>query len=412
MATSLYLDAFSGISGDMLIGALLDLGLDFEAFKQQLAKLNVGGYRLTAKRVAHSSIYGTDFDTVLDVAGKDDAVVTEKDRPAHPAHGPHRHLKEIQQLINQSELSDRVKQHAIAVFTDIAQAEAAVHHRPVEEVHFHEVGALDSIVDIVGAFVALEMLDVDQVYCSEISDGTGFIKVAHGIMPVPVPAVMQMRVGTAIPIHQETNIRTELVTPTGIGIVKEIVRSFGDLPKNLEIEKVGYGFGNRRIPQFNALRVLKCKKKLSHQLVNQPEDQVISINANIDDQSPETLAPIIDLLMDQGALDAFFIPIQMKKNRPAVELTALVTPDDLNRLAALILKHTTTLGVRYQRLDRLIMARSFKAIQTKFGKITVKVAKFGEIEKTVPEFEDCLKASKAFGVSLQDVYQAVYQCLE
>ncbi|KRM12200.1 LarC family nickel insertion protein [Lentilactobacillus farraginis] len=261
MATSLYLDAFSGISGDMFIGALLDLGLDFNEFKRRLALLNVPGYEINAKRVAHSSIYGTNFDTVLSVAGKDDAVVTAEEAQAHHHHEPHRHLSDIKQLINQSKLSDLVKAHAIAVFTDIAQAEAKVHDRPLEAVHFHEVGALDSIVDIVGAFVDLEMLDVTDVYCSEIADGSGFIKVAHGIMPVPVPAVMQMRVGTTIPIRQETNIRTELVTPTGMGIIKEIVTGFGPLPKDWEITGVGYGFGNRQIPQFNALRVLKCKKK-------------------------------------------------------------------------------------------------------------------------------------------------------
>lgn len=412
MATSLYLDAFSGISGDMFIGALLDLGLDFNEFKRRLALLNVPGYEINAKRVAHSSIYGTNFDTVLSAAGKDDAVVTAEEAQAHHHHEPHRHLSDIKQLINQSKLSDSVKAHAIAVFTDIAQAEAKVHDRPLEAVHFHEVGALDSIVDIVGAFVALEMLDVTDVYCSEIADGSGFIKVAHGIMPVPVPAVMQMRVGTTIPIRQETNIRTELVTPTGMGIIKEIVTGFGPLPKDWEITGVGYGFGNRQIPQFNALRVLKCKKKtLSNQVVDAHRDQVISMAANIDDQSPETLGPMIDLLMEKGALDAYFTPIQMKKSRPAIELTVLMAPQDLDRLTALIFKMTTTIGVRFQFLDRFVMARSFRRVMTKYGVIKVKTAKFHGIEKTSPEFEDCLKAARKYQVSLQDVYQAVYQSL-
>lgn len=260
--TKLYLEAFSGISGDMFIGALLDLGIDFKAFKDQLARLHISGYELTAERVAHSSIYGTNFDTVLAIAGKDDAPVSAEEAHAHHHHGPHRHLKDITELIDKSDLSAAVKRHSIAVFTDIAQAEAKVHHMSLNDVHFHEVGALDSIVDIVGAFVALELLDVDEVHCSEIADGSGFIKVAHGVMPVPVPAVMQMRVGTSIPVRQKTNVRTELVTPTGMGIVKEIVSEFGTVPEDWEIQGVGYGFGNRKIPQFNALRVLKCKKKI------------------------------------------------------------------------------------------------------------------------------------------------------
>ncbi len=261
MAT-LYLDLFSGISGDMFIGALLDLGIDFQKFQSELAKLNVSGVTTSAQRVAHSHIYGTNFETTLDEPGKDDAPVVNEQK-IHHSHIPHRHLGDIKKIINDSDLSSEVKKHSIAVFTDIAEAESKVHNMSLEEVHFHEVGALDSIVDIVGSFVALEMLDVSQVFASVVSDGSGFIHVAHGVMPVPVPAVMQMRVGTNIPFYQLNNIRTELVTPTGIGLLKEIVTSYGQLPQNLEIEKVGYGFGDRKIPQFNALRVMKCKKKFN-----------------------------------------------------------------------------------------------------------------------------------------------------
>lgn len=266
---TLYLDAFSGISGDMFIGALLDLGVDFKQFETELAKLNVPGYHLHAERIAKSSIYGTDFDVHLpETVHKDEGFI--ETTPAHHQHTEGhthsqgdevRHLKDIEAIIDHSDLSDYVKTNAKQVFTEIAQSEAIVHNLPLNAVHFHEVGALDSIVDIVGAFVALELLAVDQVYSSELTDGSGFIKVAHGMMPVPVPAVMQMRVGSAIPIKQNPDLQTELITPTGMGIVKTIVDQFCPIPDDQTIIKVGYGFGNRETPQLNALRVMLCEKK-------------------------------------------------------------------------------------------------------------------------------------------------------
>lgn len=264
---TLYLDAFSGISGDMLIGALLDLGIDFEQFKAEIAKLNVTGYQLHAERIAKSSIYGTNFDVQLTDTPKDVGFVEHHHHHDHTTAGQHhhhqnaRHLSDILTLIEQSELSVTVKQHAKQVFQEIAQAEAVVHQVPVADIHFHEVGALDSIIDIVGAFVALELLGVEQVTASALTDGSGFIEVAHGKMPVPVPAVMQMRVGSAIPIKQDTSIQTELITPTGMGIVKTIVQQFTTIPNDQPINRVGYGFGKRETHQLNALRVLLYEKK-------------------------------------------------------------------------------------------------------------------------------------------------------
>ncbi|EHE85840.1 hypothetical protein CRL705_1044 [Latilactobacillus curvatus CRL 705] len=267
----------------MFIGALLDLGVDFKQFETELAKLNVPGYHLHAERIAKSSIYGTDFDVHLPEAmHKDEGFIeTTPAQHQHPhthatghahthqhanghthSHGDDvRHLKDIEAIIDHSDLSDYVKTNAKQVFTEIAQSEAVVHDLPLSDVHFHEVGALDSIVDIVGAFVALELLAVNQVYSSELTDGSGFIKVAHGMMPVPVPAVMQMRVGSAIPIKQNPDLQTELITPTGMGIVKTIVDQFCPIPDDQTIIKVGYGFGNRETPQLNALRVMLCEKK-------------------------------------------------------------------------------------------------------------------------------------------------------
>lgn len=264
---TLYLDAFSGISGDMFVGALLDLGVDFNQFETELAKLNVTGYHLQATRIAKSSIYGTDFDVQLTAVQKDTGFVEHHHDHPHTTHEHDhhhqnaRHLSEILTLIDNSDLSDYVKKNAKQVFTEIAQAEAVVHQVTVAEIHFHEVGALDSIVDIVGAFVALELLGVDQVYSSELTDGSGFIHVAHGMMPVPVPAVMQMRVNSQVPIKQNPEIQTELITPTGMGIIKTIVNQFTAIPADQTILKVGYGFGKRETKQLNALRVLLCEKK-------------------------------------------------------------------------------------------------------------------------------------------------------
>jgi len=262
---TLYLDAFSGISGDMFLGAMLDLGLDFDALEQELAKLHVKGYHLTHQRLAKSSIYGTSFDVEV-AGGKDHGFVETHHHAGHTvAEGHHhhdaRHLNDILALIDASDLSATVIEHAKAIFTEIAQAEATVHDMPLAEVHFHEVGALDSIVDIVGCCVALELMKIDHIIASPLTDGSGFINVAHGQMPVPVPAVMQMRVGSQIPINQRLDIHTELITPTGMGLVKTLVSEFGPLPAAETPTKIGYGFGQRDTGGFNALRAVLFEKK-------------------------------------------------------------------------------------------------------------------------------------------------------
>ncbi|WP_283096058.1 LarC family nickel insertion protein [Apilactobacillus xinyiensis] len=256
---TLYLDAFSGISGDMFIGALLDLGIDQDAFINKLSNLNIKGYSIKVNKIAQSSIYGIDFDVILDHGQKDTGFVEH--HHGHHHHHDARHLSEVNKIIDDSNLSDYVKSNAKQVFMYIATAEAKVHNLPINEVHFHEVGAIDSIVDIIGAFVALEMLEVDKVIASPLTDGSGFIHVAHGMMPVPVPAVMEMRVNANIPINQNSSIKTELITPTGMGIVKTIVSEFGSIPGNQNITKVGYGFGKRKTEQLNALRAVLFEKK-------------------------------------------------------------------------------------------------------------------------------------------------------
>ncbi len=256
--STLYLDAFSGISGDMFIGALLDLGLDFNVLEIELQKLNLSGYELYYKKESKNSIFGSSFDVILKDGQKDCGIAEDHHHHHHHHHG--RSFADIKHLIEHSDLSDFVKTHAIDVFHEIAKAEATVHNKPVDEIHFHEVGAIDSIVDIVGSFIGLEQLDITEVISSPLTDGCGHVNIAHGEMPVPVPAVMQMRLESSIPVNQRLDIKTELITPTGLGIVKNIVSEFSSIPADMDILKIGYGFGKKDTGCFNALRVLMLKK--------------------------------------------------------------------------------------------------------------------------------------------------------
>lgn len=396
---TLYLDAFSGISGDMFIGALLDLGVDFNTFRSELAKLHVSGYRLDQRRFPRNSIYGTSFEVLLNHE-KDHGFIEHHDHEA-------RHLNTILSLIADSDLSENVKRQATAIFTEIARAEAAVHHLPLEQVHFHEVGALDSIVDIIGSCIALEQLGVDHVCASELTDGSGFIQVAHGQMPVPVPAVIQMRIGTDIPIKQRPDIRTELITPTGMGLIKVLVSHFGPIPEYQTLLGTGYGFGKRETGSFNALRALLFDTKKSARTVEGDRDTVLLIETNLDNQTGESLRFAMDRLIDAGALDVFFTPIYMKKNRPAYKLSVLCTSEERDRFTDLLFTHTRTLGVRYQLMQRSVMRRHFETVETKFGPIRLKIAGHGTLIRQTAEYDDCAKAARTHHVSLDTIYEEV-----
>lgn len=264
----LYLDAFSGLSGNMFIGALIDLGLKLPDLKTELKKINLSGYELQSEKQAESAIFGTLFNVKLknDFGTQDQGFDENKIKQTH-SHAHVRHLTEIINLIRKSSLKENVKQHAINIFNDIGRAEAKAHNLPLKEVHFHEVGATDSIIDIVGSCIALDLMGVDKVIASSIADGHGFIQVAHGQMPVPVPAVANMLVDSGVPLHQRTDVNTELLTPTGLGIAKEFVSEYRPLDAEDNITKVGYGFGTRKTGSFNALRVFLCDTSLSQQII-------------------------------------------------------------------------------------------------------------------------------------------------
>lgn len=492
----LYLEPFSGLSGDMLNGLLLDLGGDLEKLKSELLKLGVGGYHLHAERREKSSIYGVDFDVHMDSGEKDTGIpgdfsnnhahlhlashndpqpsdkhphlhsqvegekvvhehahyhveeeghahehfhshvegaqsvhehehlhaeehehahlhATGEGHPHehHHHHGAVRGLKEIFSIIDNSQLSDEVKQHSRNVFYDIAKAEAAVHQKSIEEIHFHEVGAIDSIVDVIGFFIQWEQLGIEKVYATPVTEGSGTIKVAHGVMPVPVPAVMQLRKETNIPVHQDFDIHTELVTPTGLAIFKEIAPEFIQVPANTYIEKVGYGFGKRDTGKFNALRGSLLVQKHSSKEVFTTNDHVLKIETNIDDQTPEQLGFVMDVLFENGALDVFYTPVHMKKNRCGILLTVLTTPDQKEKFTTLLFKHTSTIGVRYGELERTIMRRSFEKLTTPFGEVTLKINEYQGIVKKTIEYADCEKIALENDLSITEVYTAIQSLL-
>ena len=414
--TSLFLEPFSGISGDMLNGLLVDLGADVELLHTELEKLGVDGFHLHVHRVAKSAIWGTDFDVHLHHGEKDTGIEGDFDHDHdHEHHHDHEHghshadarsYADIHELIVASQLSPFVKEKSLAVFLDIAKAEAAVHNMPVEQIHFHEIGAIDSIVDIVSFFILVESLGIDTVYSTPLTEGSGTISVAHGEMPVPVPAVMQLRKGTTIPITQDFTVKTELITPTGLALLKAMDPIFEPIPSHFTIQSVGYGFGKRDTGKFNALRGSLLKEDSSHSttIVHHTDDRIVEITTTIDDQTPEQLAYILNRFLDAGALDVYYRSIVMKKNRPGFELTLLIQNSQLEDFSTLLFKETSTIGFRYQQVDRKVMQRRFEQIDTEFGTVTVKINQYGSITKKTLEYEDCQRIAKEMQLPIQEVY--------
>lgn len=393
---TLYLDCFSGISGDMLLGVLLDLGLDANLFITELKKLDLDGYSI---KIAAKKNYGIQ---TTDVAVQLDPI------PEHPSSSGHHHsrnLSDCLEIIEKSSLSDQVKKNAARAFKEVAVAEAHVHGQSIHEVHFHEVGATDSIIDIVGTCIGLEMLGIERVYASALHDGTGFITCAHGRLPVPVPAVAQMLAASkaTIPYIQEA-ISTELITPTGLALIKTIASGFGRMPE-LAIQKIGYGSGKRDIGQLNALRGIVGES--SGPMTT--DSETVMLEANIDDQSSECLAYSMTRLFENGALDVFFTPIYMKKNRPAFKLSVLAKKEDEQKLARLIFDETTTLGIRTYPCARYTMKRDFLTVETPFGSISIKHAFGNGIDKYTPEFEDCARLARKHKLPLRKIYDAAQQ---
>jgi uncharacterized protein (TIGR00299 family) protein len=360
-----YFDCFSGISGNMMLGALVDAGLEIEELRQELAKLKLTGYTIEASRVLKRHIAGT----LVDVKTQEEGV--------------ERHLADILGIVERSDLSEEVKGTSGAIFTKLAEAEARVHGLDVENIHFHEVGGLDAIVDIVGSVVGLRNLDIEEVYSSPLHLGAGFVECAHGLLPVPAPATLELVKG--VPTYGR-DVKAELTTPTGAAIISTLTKGFGRAPA-MNVEAIGYGAGHRDLPIPNLLRV-SIGQAVEQRGQGYEQDVVTLIEANIDDMNPELYEHVMGKLFERGALDVFLTPIQMKRNRPAVKLSALVGEADLDGVLNAFFDETTTLGVRLYETRRNKLSRENITVETKYGKVDVKVGKLGDVVKNVsPEYE-------------------------
>ncbi|HEV2665652.1 MAG TPA: nickel pincer cofactor biosynthesis protein LarC [Blastocatellia bacterium] len=403
MARTLYLDCFAGASGDMLVGAMLDCGLDFELLRSELLKLGVGGYELSLNRARRSGISAAKFDVHLTVEHHSrERHHNHEHSQEHNPQSHHRALSEIKQIISSSNLSEQVKGRSQTIFQRIGEAESKIHDVPIEAVHFHEVGAIDSIVDIVGACVAFDALKIERIISSPLHVGSGTFQCAHGTYPVPGPATAELLKG--VPIYSK-DVEGELVTPTGAAIISTLAESYGPMPM-MKIEKIGYGAGTRDYPKFpNALRAIIGEMEEDADLT---PTTVTVIEANIDDLNAQVFGYLMEKALAAGALDIFYTPAQMKKNRPGVLLTLLCDPTDRERMCDLIFRETTTLGVRYRNERREILTREFVTVETEYGPIRIKVsrARDGRVMNASPEFEDCRVAAEKSGVGLRDAQTA------
>lgn len=402
--TALFLEPFSGLSGDMLNALLLDLGADANHLKNELNKLHLSDeYHITIEKCLKSSISGTDFDVHLTHTNKDHGILHDHHGHEHHSHDHVRTYTDIKELIEESELSDFVKEKSQEVFLDIAKAEARVHNKSISAIHFHEVGATDSIIDIIGFFILFESLAITQVHSTQLTEGSGFIHVAHGRMPVPVPAVMELRKHHDIPIVQDSDIKTELITPTGLAILKALKPQFCQQLHG-KIRQVGYGFGKKDTGKLNALRA-----SLVDIEAKDPQNKILKIEATIDDQSPEELGYLFDLFFENGAIDVYIQNVLMKKNRPANLITLLLLPEDLDKFTELLFKESSTIGFRYQVMERKVMERSQHSFQSSLGEVSYKVSRYKTIKKQKIEHDDCAKIAKKTKQSIQTVTQTIQQ---
>ena len=433
---TLYLDLASGISGDMFIAALIDLGLDAAGLDQELRKLQLGGYHLHVNRGHKQSIAGIRFEVHMEAHhehahGPDHHPNPEHDHErssghTHPenlstghqhehlqGHGHGRTFADIRRLISQSRLSDWVKQKSIAVFQRIAVAEGKIHGLAPDEVHFHEVGALDSIIDIVGACIGLELLGKPRILAGPVVEGTGWINCAHGRFPIPAPATLTILGARGVALSQcdEPN---ELVTPTGAALLAEFAENFGPMMR-LVAEKTGFGLGSRdNRTRPNVLRAILGETKAELQADGPgtethdwDTDKIAVLETNLDDISAEILGYFVEKALAAGALDVFHTPIQMKKNRPGVLLTVLCAEAEADKFCELIVRETSSFGVRRHTAERRKLAREFASVQTPFGSVTVKLGRLdGEVVQAAPEFESCRKLADQAKLPLKAIYAA------
>jgi uncharacterized protein (TIGR00299 family) protein len=434
-----YFDCFSGISGDMTLGALLHAGADVEALREGLASLNLSGWELRVRPVTRHGISAIDVEVHVEGVPATATGGSHAHDPhshgahGHPhdhehahthsredphSHGPHVHaqpqrgLREIRALIAASALPGVVKERATAVFQRLGEAEARIHACDVEEIHFHEVGAVDSIVDITGSVLALHLLGVERVACSPLPTGRGFVRAAHGLLPVPAPATLDLLRGLPI---VPSGIEGELVTPTGAALMACLAEEFGPTP-SMRVSAIGYGAGKKEFETPNLLRVCigdgvgDTSRSTPHYQPSTPAAEastVALIEANLDDMNPQLYGYVMDRLFAAGALDVTLAPIQMKKNRPGITLGILCEPDAVPAMAEILFSETSTLGLRTSQWERICLEREWIEAPTEYGTIRVKIGRSqGRVYVVTPEFDDCRREASARGVPLKEVQAA------
>lgn len=397
-----YFDCFAGISGDMVLGALVDAGADFEMLQKELEKL--------ALREAGGS---QEFELTLDRVTKRGILAADVTVSLHHHHTKHSHshgrgFGEIKSIIEASGLSERVKRDSVKIFRRLGEAEAKIHGKSIEEVHFHEVGAVDAIVDIVGACVCLQLLGIDKVYCSPIPTFSGTVEIEHGTFPLPAPATVEILKGAP---WREAGIEGEIVTPTGAAIVATLAEGFGPMPA-MSVESVGYGAGKKDFGIPNVLRVITGEATASFDTALSTQDlrpsaEVAVIETNIDDLSPQVYEVVMERLFEAGALDVYLTPIQMKKSRPATLLSVICEPAKVRDMSAIIFAETTSIGIRIDRRTRICLDREIVSVETEYGPIGVKVARHEETVLNIqPEYEDCKAAAIKHGAPFKRVRDA------
>jgi len=381
-----YFDCFAGASGDMILGALVDAGLDPDALKAQLAKLHLTHYDLQVQAVLKKGIGGSQ-------------VLVAVDQDHHHHH--QRHLSDIREIIEKSDLTPSVQQKSIQIFTRLAEAEAKVHRTNIENIHFHEVGAVDAIIDVVGAVAGLELLNIEAVFCSPLHVGTGTVECAHGTLPVPAPATAELIKG--FPVYS-TGVAGELLTPTGAAILTTLASDFGPMPA-MKFGTIGYGAGTSEPSIPNLLRMVIGEA--AQDVAEYDMEQAAVIETNIDDMTPQIYDYLIQRLLQSGVLDVFLTRVQMKKNRPGTLVTVICPPDMVGEVSDLLMRETTTIGLRWRIDNRIKAQRVIKEIRTTYGTVRIKVARAGDrIINIAPEYEDCKRLAIKRNIPLKDVMAA------
>jgi len=390
----LYYDCFAGISGDMNLGAMIDLGVDPDSLREQLRKIDIGPYEIRVTRDQRRGIFGTKLDVILPPG---------EGAPAADGHG-HRSFKDIAGLIEKCDFSDEVKRTSLAIFTKIARAEAKIHGHSIDEVHFHEVGAIDSIVDVVGAAICLEVLNVDMIISSPVQVGGGYVKCAHGMLPVPAPATAEILTG--IPIRSGM-VPFETTTPTGAAILAATAGDFADRVDFTPL-KIGYGIGQRDTDVPNVLRVFLGEMEDERRDPDVEVKEAWLTECNIDDMNPELYDGVVERLFEKGALDVYLTPVIMKKSRPAVKISILCDADRRRGIEEVLWLQTSTFGLRANKIEKLILRRDVSTVKTKYGVLSVKNAYLrGERIKWKLEYEDAKRLARENGVSIKAIYDSL-----